>query len=169
MEPKDTTSKIKDQEQSKTINSNNILKNLKSDYFIQVLFDYLQKRKTLETIKYNKNIQKRMNININYYKEYSEKFSSIEIEIKPIENRYDNYDRFIFIDQEKKKYYHIYYNDNKKEEIKGIKSTHLDENDKVSKINIIIDHQVTSFKSLFFECECIESIYFKKFYRNNKI
>ena len=50
-----------------------------------------------------------------------------------------------------------------------IKSTSLDENDKVSKINIIIDYQVESFYKLFFNCHCIESICFKKFYRNNII
>ena len=43
----------------------------------------------------------------------------------------------------------------------------MDENDKVNKINIIIDYQVKSFLELFSNCICIESIYFKKFYRNN--
>ena len=66
MEYKDILNKIKNQEQSKLINSSNKLKNLKSDYFIQKLFDYLHKRKSLKTIKYNKNIQKRINININH-------------------------------------------------------------------------------------------------------
>jgi len=162
MENKDILSKIKDQTQSKTINSDNKLKNILSDYFIQKLFDYIHKRKSLEIIKYNKNIQKKMNININDYKEYSEKYSSIEIEIKPMKNKYG---KFINIKEEdEKEYYHIYYNENKKEEIKN---TSLNENDKVSKINIVIDYQVTSFYQLFFDCECIESIYFKKFIRNN--
>ena len=34
-------------------------------------------------------------------------------------------------------------------------------------IKIIIDYQVKSFEELFDSCDCIESIYFKKFYRNN--
>ena len=50
---------------------------------------------------------------------------------------------------------------------KGIKKTKLNEEDKVSKINIIIDYQIKSFKYLFSYCKCIESIEFKKFYRNN--
>ena len=91
MESKDTPIKTKGQEQSKLINSNNILKNILSDYFIQKLFYFLHKRKSLETIRYNKSIQKRINININHYKEYSEKYSSIEIEIKPIENKYGKF------------------------------------------------------------------------------
>ena len=115
MEPKDTPTKEKEQEQSKLINSDNILQNLKSDYFIQKFFDYIQKRRTLKTIRYNKSIQKRINLNINHYKEYSEKYSSIEIEIKPMEKEYG---RFINIKEEDEEYYHIYYNDNKKEQIK---------------------------------------------------
>ena len=161
MESKDTPTKEKEQEQSKLINSDNILQNLKSDYFIQKFFDYIQKRRTLKTIRYNKSIQKRININIIHYKEYSEKYSSIEIEIKPMENKYGD---FININKENEEYYHIYYNDNKNEQIK---STSLNENDKISKINIFIDYQVESFNELFYNCKCIESICFKKFYRNN--
>ena len=158
MESKDTPTKEK--EQSKLINSDK-LQNLKSDYFIQKVFDYIQKRRTLKTLRYNKSIQKRININIIHYKEYSEKYSSIEIEIKTMENKYG---RFINIKEEDKEYYHIYYNDNKKEQIKN---TSLNKNDKVSKINIIIDYQVESFNKLFYNCEYIESICFKQFYRNN--
>jgi len=162
MESKDRPTKEREQKQSKIIiNSHNLLKNLKSDYFIQKFFDYIYKRRTLETIKYNKSIQKRMNINIKHYKEYSEKYSSIEIEIKPIENKYRT---FINVYVDKKEYYHIYYNDNKREQIK---STSLNKNNKVSKISIVIDHQVESFYELFECCYCIESFCFKKFYRNN--
>ena len=159
MESKDTPTKEKEQEKSKLINSDNMLQNLKSDYFIQKFFDYIQKRRKFKTIRYNKSIQKRINLNINHYKEYSEKYSSIEI--KPMVNKYG---RFIKIKEGDEEYYHIYYNDNKKEEIN---CTSLNENDKISKINIIIDYQVESFNKLFYDCKCIESICFKKFYRNN--
>ena len=37
----------------------------------------------------------------------------------------------------------------------------------MTKIKIIIDYPVKSFKGLFSWCECIESINFKKFYRDN--
>ena len=157
MEHKDTSIRIKDQEKSKLINSNNKLNNLKSDYFIQKFFDYINKRKSLEIIKYNKSIQERMNININNYKEYSEIYSSIEIEIKPMKNEYGP---FINVDEDEKEYYHIYYNDNKEKEIK---STYLYEDDKVSKINIIIDYHVTSFSGLFINCVCINPSILKNF------
>ena len=39
--------------------------------------------------------------------------------------------------------------------------------DKATKIKIIIDYQIISFEKLFEDCYCIESIIFKKFYRNN--
>ena len=91
-------------------------------------------RKSLEIIKYNKIIQKRINIDINNYKECSEKYSSIEIEIIPMKNRYGE---FIFIKENEKEYYHIYFNDNKKEEIK---KTSINENNNISKINIIVHH-----------------------------
>ena len=43
MEPKDTPNKIEEQGQSKLIASNNQLRNLKSDYFIQNFLDICQK------------------------------------------------------------------------------------------------------------------------------
>jgi len=143
------------------IESKDILKKLKSDYFLQILFNNLLKKKSLEIIKYNKNIKNRININVKDYKEYSEMYSSIEIEIKPANNKYGT---FINIKKENEKYYHIYFNDNK-EEI--IKKNNLNKNENVTKIKIIIDYQIKSFERLFENCGCIEYIYFKKFCRNN--
>ena len=138
--------------ESNKIESKDLIKNLKNDYFLQKLFHNLMKKKSLDIIKYNKKIKERINISIKDYKEYSEIYSSIEIEIKPINNKYGN---FINMND---KYYHIYFNDNKEE----IKRNYLNENDKVTKLKIIIDYQVKSFEKLFYFCEFIEYIYFKK-------
>ena len=152
----------KEKKQYKLISSNYQLRNIKSNLILKIIFNYISERKKLETIKYNESIQKRINININNYKTFSEKYSSIVIEIIPMKNIYD---KFIYIEEEDdEKYYHIYFNDKKKKEIKR---TSLNENDKVSKINIIINYQVESFSNLFKHCKCIESINFKIFYRNN--
>ena len=153
MKSKDTRSKVEEQG----------LRNLQSDYFILKFFGYMSERKYLETIRYNKNIQKRINININHYKAYSEEYSSIELDIIPVNGEYG---KFINIKEEDKKYLHIYFNDNTKKEIEN---TYLDEDDNVSKISITIDYQIKSFSELFYYCDCIESIKFKKFYRNNVI
>ena len=161
MEPKDTTSKVEEQGQSKLIASNNQLKNVKSDYFIQKFFGYMSKRKSLETIRYNKSIQKRINININHYKAYSEEYSSIELDIIPMKGEYG---KFINIKEEDKNIFIYTLMTIKKKEIER---TYLDEDENVSKILIIIDYQIKSFSELFYFCKCIESIEFKKFYRNN--
>ena len=118
MEPKDTTSKAEEQGQSKLIDSNNELRNLKSDYFIQKFFEYMTERKSLRIISYNKSIQKRINININHYKAYTETKTtktSIELDIIPMKGEYG---KFVNINGEDKKYFHIYFNDNKKKKLK---------------------------------------------------
>ena len=75
--------------------------NLKSDYFLRKLFDILKENKSLSIIKYNKKLQKRLNINIDNYKECSK----IEIELKLDNNKYG---KFINIPDEKLKYHHIF-------------------------------------------------------------
>ena len=137
------------------------LNNLKNNYFLMNLFDILQKQKSLKIIKYNKKIQKRLNLSINNYKEYSEQFTTIEIEIMPVKDEYGKFINRLDV----KDYYHIYFN-NRKEEINR---NYITKDDNVSTIKIIIDHPVKSFKNLFYYCLCIESINFKKFYRNNII
>ena len=76
----------------------------------------MPERKSLETIRYNKSIQKRINININHYKAYFESKTSIELYIIPVKGEYG---QFINFNEEDKKYFHIYFNDNKKKEIKN--------------------------------------------------
>ena len=141
------------------IESKNILKKLKSDYFLQKLFNNLLKRKSLDIIKYNKNIKNRINISIKDYKEYAEIYSPIEIEIKLVNNEYGE---FINVEKENEKYYHIYF-DNSKEEINR---DYLKENEKIKKIKIVIKYQVKSLKDLFANCSCISSIVFKQFSNN---
>ena len=139
---------------------NPILESLKSDYILSKIYDNMTKKKKLEIVKYNKKIQNRINLSVKDYKEYSEAFTPIEIEIIPTK---DKYGKFININKKDKLYYHIYFNDNK-EEIKN--KYEINKKDKVTKIKIIIDYQVKSFKKLFDDCRCVGAIDFKKFYRN---
>ena len=118
MEPKDTKSKVEEQGQSILSVPNNKLRKVKSHYIIQKFFEYISERKSLEIIRYNKSIQKRINININHYKAFSEEYSSIELDIIPMEGKYG---KFINIEEEDKKYFHIYFNDNKED----VKKTEL--------------------------------------------
>ena len=45
-----------------------------------------KKNKFFEIIKYNKKLQNRFNFNINTYKDYSQLYTPIEIELKPADN-----------------------------------------------------------------------------------
>ena len=106
-------------------------------------------------------MQKRLNLSINDYKEYSEIYTPIEIELIPFKNEFDEFIK----NKEEERYYHIYFNDSKEE----TKRNYLKRDDKVSIIKIIIDYQIKSFEFLFYSCKCLESIHFKKFYKNNII
>ena len=147
-------------EKSEQTKSKFYFDNLKSTIIIKKIFSYMVQHKSLEIIKINKKIQKRLNLNFNDYKNYSELKSSIEVELIPCENKYD---KFINISEEDKEYYHIYF-DNSKEEVKRNK---LKDNENVKMIKIIIDYQIKSFKDIFADCNCISSIFFKNFYRDN--
>ena len=104
----------KEKAEKSLIKSVGKFENIKTDYFLEKVFNNLEKKKTLNLVKYNKNIRNRINRNINDYKEYSEKYSSIEIEINPAINKNG---KFINIKKEDEKYYHIYFNKNKKNEL----------------------------------------------------
>ena len=134
-----------------TNNNKNYLKKIKSEYFLEKLFFSLSKKKLLNIIKYNKQTQNILDINIKYYKKYYEIYSPIEIEIIPVKDMYGKFvNNYIF-----ERYYHIYFNDCKEEVHKNF----ITENDKVEKIKIIIDHNILHFNDLFAECSCIQSIY----------
>ena len=138
----------------KQVKSKANLENIKSDYMLKNLFNIMKKNISFKIVKYNKKLQKRLNLNFNSYKDYSQLYSPIEIEIKIWENQYDKYNIFeqsnkknMFINKldEVKEFYHIYF-DNSYEEIK---KSYLNDNEKVNTIKIIIDHQVKSFKIYF--------------------
>ena len=69
----------------------NKFEKIKSNYFIQLVFDNLPKKKNLEINKYNKRIKERIHLDIKDYKEYAEIFSSIEIELIPRKNEFGNF------------------------------------------------------------------------------
>ena len=145
--------------ENKTISN---LDNIKSVYTIKIIFEHIKKNKYLSIIKYNKKMQNRLKLTINDYKEYSQLYSPIEIELKLVKNTYSN-QAFINTTDDNKKYFHIFFNDSNKEA--NLSSLNYE---KIEKVKIIIDHQIISFGYLFL-CTRIEEIYFKKFYRTNII
>ena len=111
---------------------NPITENIKSRYILSKIYNNMTIKKKLEIIKYNKRIQNRLNLGVKDYKEYSETFTPIELEIIPKKGKYGG---FININENDKLFYHIYFNDNK-EEIKN--KYKINKKDKVTKIKIII-------------------------------
>ena len=142
------------------IKSKNIFDDLKSDYFLQKVCDNITKKKTLEIMNYNKKLQRRVKLTFNDYKEFSQLYSSIILELNLIENKYD---KFINIQEDEEDFFHICF-DNSKEEIKR---DYLKQNEKVKIVKVKINYQVESFHDLFGNCKCIGSIFFKQFNRIN--
>ena len=130
--------------------------NLRSDYFLMKIFDYTTKMKSLEILKYSKKLQKRLNLNINDYKKYSQYYSSIELTLT-----LDNYknDIFINIPDSKREYYHIYFDDS----IEEIKRNYLNEKENIKMIKITINHQVKSFKNYLIDVNVLVQYYSKNF------
>ena len=91
----------KENESAKT---NPITENIKSRYILSKIFGNMTKKKKLEIVKYNKRIQNRINLSVKDYKEYSETFTPIEIEIRHTKGKYGE---FININEDDKLYYHI--------------------------------------------------------------
>ena len=134
------------------MNSRNISKSGQKNDFDNLKSNFILKKINLEIIKYNKKLQKRLNLSINDYKEYCQLYSSIEIELKFKENKIGKC-FFINVSEKEKEYFHIYF-DNSNEEIKRNK---LNYNEKVKMIKIVIEHQVNSFKGLFYYCNSIKA------------
>ena len=144
---------------NKKIETNNDIRKIRSLYILKKILNNLSQRKFLKIIKYNNQIKKRLQINLNDYIE----FSKIEIEIIPAE---DKSGKIInFLNKGDKNYIHIFYNNTNEQKRK--KYLLYKKKDKINKIRIIINHQIKSFSKLFYYCCSIESIEFKKFYRNN--
>ena len=89
----------KDNESAKP---NPIIDNIKSRYILSKIYNNMTIKKKLEIVKYNKRIQNRINLSVKNYKEYSETFTPIEIEIIPTK---DKYGKFININENDELYY----------------------------------------------------------------
>ena len=139
----------------------NGLNKIKYKYVILKIFENLKEVKYLKIIKYNKKILRKLNIEKNYFKEFSETKTPIEIQLIPFKEKFG---KFInHPDENDMKYFHIFFNDINIEK----KRNYLYENENVKNIKIKIDYSFQNISGLFQDCLCIESINFIKFFRAN--
>ena len=141
-----------------------MLRKIRSKYITNIIFDYLQLNLRLKIIKYTKKLQNLISIKKSDYKEYSQ----IIIEIMPVSDESllseKNNIFFNYIKNTKKEHYHIYFNNNLNNEILR---NYFDKNEKIEKIKICLDNNITSFCDLFNGCKIIEEINFINFKRKN--
>ena len=151
-------SKNKIRKLNKQVSSTNLLYNIKSKYIMKQIVENLHKIKILKLINYNKNIQEKLEISLNDYKDYS----LIELELMPKAQKITS-NFFINYNKKDEKYFHIYFNDQTKE----IHRNYFIWNDEVKKVKIIINSKIKSFTNLFSESICIKTINFINFKNNN--
>ena len=75
-----------------------MLENIKSTYFIRKLFGYISEKHKLKLVKYNKRLQKIININIINYKHFTGKY--IIYESNGIGKEYNGYDDALIFEGE---------------------------------------------------------------------
>ena len=123
-------------------NTKNKLSNLSINYVLKRIFSHLTPIKVLKYIQYNKNLQSRLNKDINDYKKENLK---VIIEIIPEENQYG---KFINLNPTEKSFCHFYSNNNKEE----MKKNKISDNEKIQKIKIEIESESNIFPYLFNKC-----------------
>ena len=67
-----------------------MLKNIKSLFFVRIVFSFLEEKQKLKILKYNKSFQKTINISINNYKHFKGKY--IIYESDEYGKEYNGYD-----------------------------------------------------------------------------
>ena len=141
------------------LNENSITTKIKNQFFLRKIGENINRNKLLEYIRYNKEIQNTLGININdYIDEYLK--IVLEIELIPTENKYI---KFINIKKENLSHFHFNFDDNPQE----IKNNIINKNDRVKKVKIIIDKNFDSFECLFEQRLSIKKINFLRFNRKD--
>ena len=136
-----------------------MLKKVKSVYILRKVFLNIYKGIILKLVTYNNNLQKKLDLSID---DYIKQFNQIKVELIPEDKLNQKENKFINRIMHKS-HYHIFFNGSREE----IDREYFTSDDKVSKIIILIDEEVTSLEGLFYKCISIKEIQFITFNRNN--
>ena len=140
----------------------NLFNNIKSKIILKKIFDNIQKKKMFNIIKYNKNMQEKLGIEINDY----EKYSNVIIEIIPIKVKIGKKKKIIEIQGYDKKYCKIIMTDVKNDDYEIYRGYIFPEDNSV-KITITLDYRFDRFSYLFSKCDGIKSVDFIKYNRKD--
>ena len=140
--------------------------NIRSAYILRIVIkNHLRKKRYYKLAQHNKDLQEKLMINLEDYKEYYKiLYNRTELELIPISKLEPDINYFFIKRKEKKEYYHIYFNDDKNNEINR---SYITYKDKVNKITIKLDMELESLAGLFTDCIVIKEIKFTKFNRND--
>ena len=98
-------------------NTKILFESIKSNFILKKIMNIINKKKLLEIVKINKKLLEKLDLNINDYKEFTQLYSSIEIELNIEGNKYG---KFINITDKLKEYFHIYFENSNVETKKKI-------------------------------------------------
>ena len=126
-----------------------MLHKIRSNYILKNIASYLNPRYYLLLYKYNKKLQKKLELTKKDYKAYNQ----IEIEITPTDLIKNNKNTIINYYYDEKAYYHLFIDD---KELK--KRNYFRKKENVKKIKVIIDFEIKSLKRLFHDCKYIKEI-----------
>ena len=130
--------KIKDNKQKDEI----LINKIKSNFILKKIFLQIEKPK-FEVVRYNKVLQNRLGLTIDKYKDFYRKYSEIEVDI--VFYRRMTLESRIINSLVNSNYYHVYLDESNEETkiLSNIKKNYY------SKMKLIIDAEIESFKELF--------------------
>ena len=140
-----------------------MLNNIKSKYIFGIIIkNYVAKRKYYLLFQHNKNFQKKLDLNLEDYKDLHKKiFLTIELELIPCKQLKPDIKHYFIRTRENKSYYHIYFNNDSIETDRN----YLTNFDKVAKIKIKIDMDLKS--EIFYGCSSLDKLDIKLFKTSN--
>ena len=140
-----------------------MLRKIRSKYLIKEVIEYLNISHKMKLVKYSKQFQFILNLSKSDYKEYSQII--IELILETDNDFLSEKNIFInYISENNKHFYHIFFNNNLQKEIY---QNYYDKDEKIEKIKIYIDNNITSLKNLFVGCKTIQEVNFINFNRKN--
>ncbi len=145
-----------------------MLKKIASQFTIRAILDSLELNRRMKLVKYNKKYQSLLNLEIKDYKEYSQIIIEIgtvtDITLIQEKNIFFNYIPNTLLNDYQ---IYLYFNNEKNNLEKKISRNYFTKSEKVSKIKLYLNPNITSLKDLFSGCKIIQEINFINFHRKN--